>query len=87
MADYYLKNSTGETKEVSDLGIVIANGQSITISKDDFDVEEVESKTEELEKEMQEIGKKIYEAAAKEAYSKTSQAIQLLIIMMTSLIM
>ncbi len=37
MADYYLKNSTGETKEISDLGIVIANGQSITISKDDFD--------------------------------------------------
>lgn len=37
MADYYLKNSTGSTKEVADLGIVIADGQSITISKDDFD--------------------------------------------------
>ena len=37
MADYYLKNSTGSTKEVSDLGLVIADGQSILISKDDFD--------------------------------------------------
>jgi len=43
------------------------------ISKDDFDVEEVESKTEELEKEMQEIGKKIYEAAAKEASSSNEE--------------
>lgn len=37
MADYYLKNSTGTVQEIADLGIVISDGQSIVIPKDDFD--------------------------------------------------
>lgn len=37
MGVYYLKNSTGSSKEVADLGLVIADGQSITIDENDFD--------------------------------------------------
>ena len=37
MAVYYLKNSTGTPKEVADLGLVIQDGQSITIDQNDFD--------------------------------------------------
>lgn len=37
MAELYLKNSTGSEIEVADLGIVIADGQSITIDENDFD--------------------------------------------------
>lgn len=37
MADLFLKNSTGSTVEIADLGIVIADGQSITIDENDFD--------------------------------------------------
>jgi hypothetical protein len=37
MAELYLKNSTGSEIEVADLGLVIADGQSITIDENDFD--------------------------------------------------
>lgn len=37
MAVYYLKNSTGSEIEINDLGLVIADGQSITIDQNDFD--------------------------------------------------
>jgi len=37
MADYYLKNSTGSEISIDDLGIVIADGQSITIDINDID--------------------------------------------------
>lgn len=37
MAELFLKNSTGATIEVADLGLVIDNGQSITIDENDFD--------------------------------------------------
>ena len=37
MAEYYLKNQTTSAIEVSDLGLVIEAGQSITIDQNDFD--------------------------------------------------
>ena len=37
MAEYYLKNSTGSEINIDDLGIVIADGQSITIDVNDID--------------------------------------------------
>jgi hypothetical protein len=37
MAELYLKNSTGSTVEVADIGLVIANNQSIPIDENDFD--------------------------------------------------
>ncbi|HOV29639.1 MAG TPA: molecular chaperone DnaK, partial [Candidatus Dojkabacteria bacterium] len=42
------------------------------ISKDDFDLEEVEKKSDELNKVMQEAGKKMYENASKESTSQSS---------------
>ncbi len=41
------------------------------ISKEDFDLEEVDKKSEELSKVMQEVGKKMYEDAAKESAEKS----------------
>ncbi len=43
------------------------------ISKDDFDVDEVEKKSDELMKEMQEVGKKMYENASKESAPDASE--------------
>ena len=37
MGDYYLKNSTGTTIEVADIGLVVEDGQSIPIDENDFD--------------------------------------------------
>ena len=37
MAEYYLKNSTGAEVNIDDLGIVVADGQSITIDVNDID--------------------------------------------------
>lgn len=37
MAEYYLKNETGSTLTIDDLGIVIDDGQSTTIDENDFD--------------------------------------------------
>ena len=37
MAELYLKNSTGSTIEVADIGLVVEAGQSVPIDENDFD--------------------------------------------------
>lgn len=44
------------------------------ISKDDFDLEQVEKKSDELQNVMQEVGKKMYEEASKEASQNSTDS-------------